>query len=88
MGTGNTGEKTARIPLCNNCERDEGAGEILSSSRAQVTGFCSMRLDLLRRAALAAGTEGAQVIKGVDPRAMAIMPAHFDCVVSYWPDFD
>jgi hypothetical protein len=35
-----------------------------------------------RRAAFAAWTEGAQVIKGVDARAVAIVPTHFDGVVS------
>ena len=36
----------------------------------------------LRRAAFAAWTEGSQVIEGVDARAVAIVPTHFDGVVS------
>jgi hypothetical protein len=40
-----------------------------------------------RRPALAARTEGTQVVKGVDSCAMTILPMHFDGVVSDWPNF-
>ena len=46
-----------------------------------------MHAQNLRRATFPAWTEGSQVIKRIDARAVAVMPAHFDCVISDRPDF-